>query len=363
MDWNVSALALGTAFLPLVDAEAIAMVRYAIDRGVNYLDIRYTPDIQRRESISRLVGRALQDGYREKIKIALALPSRNINSTADLDDYLQQQLDWLQVASADFCLPGWLDRQIWPGLKEKGILDWGESVLAGGRANHLGFCFHDDYQTLRTILDAYDNWTLCQIQYSYMDVDHHPGIGGIRYAADKGLAVVVAEPLKSGRLTRNVPHSVAEVWGEKLNERSPAEWGLRAVWHHPEVATVVSDVGTLEQLQENINLADIASEDTLTVQEQILVNRVRDAYRALEPINCTACRGCMPCPQDVDAPRIFELFNDAVIYDDVGIPQAIYREEGHEIDKCDQCGRCEEACGRNITICDWLEKAQEIFKN
>ena len=338
------------------------MVRYAIDHGINYLDLRYTPDVQRQENISRLIGRALQDGYRQKTKIAVTLPSRNISSTDDFERCLEQQLDWLQVESVDFCLLGWLDRQIWPVLREKGVLSWGESVLGEGRVGNLGFCFHDDYQTLRNILDAYENWSLCQIKYNYMDVDHHPGVGGIRYAVEKGLAVVVAEPLKGGRLTGVVPDSVTKAWGDALKERSLADWGLRWVWHHPEVATVISDVGTIEQLKENISLADIATADSLTVQEQIRVNQVRDAYRALKPVNCTACRGCMPCPQDVDFPRIFELYNDAVIYDDIETARAIFREEGHDIGICNECGKCEEACGRKVAIREWLEKAREIFE-
>ena len=357
----MSTLALGTASLPPDESEALEIIRYADDQGINYIDIGYTPDIQRRENVSRLVGRVLQDSYRGKVRVAVTLPSRNNSSTADFDRYLQQQLDWLGTDNVDFCLLGWLDRQVWSDLLEKKVLDWGDNVLADGRAEHLGFCFHDDYQTLRSILDAYRNWSLCQVKYSFMDVDHHPGAGGIRLAATNGLAVVVAEPMKSGRLTRNIPPTVSEVWDEVQPKRSPAEWALRWVWHHPEIATVVSNVNTLEQLKENIKLTDTASADSLTVPEQILVNRVRDAYRALKQINCTACRGCMPCPQDIDFPRIFELYNDAIMYDDVSTAQAIYHEEGHNPVACNDCGRCEQACGRQVAIRDWLEKAREIL--
>ena len=353
-------MALGTAYLPPGEPEAVAIIRYAIDHGVNYLDIRYTPDIQKRETASRIIGRALRDGYREKTRIAVTLPSRNITAT-DLDRYLQRQLDWLGIAGVDFCLLGWLDRQVWPALLEKKILDWGDSVLADGRVGQLGFCFHDDYQTLRNVLDAYGNWTLCHFQFSYMDVDHHPGIGGIRLAAEKGLAVVAAEPLKGGRLVRNIPPSVAEVWDDPLTGHSPVEWALRWVWHHPEVSTIVSDVATLEQLRENIDLAETASTERLTIPEQILANRVRDAYQALKPINCTACRGCMPCPQDVDFPRIFELYNDAIIYNDIPAARTIYLEEGHHLTACNDCGKCEEACGRQVAVRHWLEKARLLF--
>ena len=358
----MSALALGTAKLPANEEESIELVRCAIDSGVNYLDVGYTSDMERREQASRLIGRALQEGYREKVRIAVTLPSQGVQSTGDLDHYLQQQRDWLQIASIDFCLLGWLDRQTWPGLRDISVPDWCDSVLAEGGVSYLGFYFHDDYQTLRSIIDSYNKWTLCKIIFNYMDVDHHPGIGGIRLAVDKGLAVVAAEPLKGGRLIRNLPDSVASVWSDDSVKHSLAEWGLRWIWHHPEVATVISDVGTLKQLKENVNLADITSEDKLSVHEQILVNRVRDAYRDLKPVNCTACRGCMPCPGDVDFPRIFELYNDALIYNDFETARAIYREERHRIDTCTECGACEERCGRNVEILKWLKEARKTFE-
>jgi len=361
LDWEVSALGLGTARLPLDEAGSLAMIRYAIDRGVNYLDVPYLHDGKKRQALGRLVGSALGDGYRQKVKIAAALPARIIGSPADFYRYLNEQLEWLGMDCLDFGIIGWLDRQNWPGLQEKGVLSWLESAVASRKIDNLGFSFHDDYQTLRNILNAWDNWTLCQFKCSYMDVDHHPGVGGIRLAAEKGLAVVVSGPLKGGRLVGELPDSVATVWGDALLERSLVEWGLRWVWHHPEIATAVSDMSTLEQLKENIDLAGVAVADSLTVREQVLVNRVRDAYRALKPINCTACRGCMPCPQDIDVPRIFELYNDAIMYDDVETARSIYRKEGHDIAGCNECGLCEDACGRNITICDWLKKARQLF--
>lgn len=196
-----------------------------------------------------------------------------------------------------------------------------------------------------------------------MDVDHHPGIGGIRFAAKKGLAVVAAEPLKGGRLLRNLPDSVSETWGDHTKERSLVEWALGWILHYPEVSTVISDAGSMEELRENINLAGNVSEDRLSVQQQIVVNKVRDAYRALKSVDCTACRACMPCPRNVDFPRIFELYNDAVIYDDTEIPRAIYNEEGLDMGACTECGICEERCGKNVAVRKWLEEARKTFKD
>jgi hypothetical protein len=343
------------------ETEATGMLRYAVDHGVNYLDLGYIYDTGQREQLTCFISRVLKDGYREKIRIAASLPAAIIKSGQDVERYLNKQLRLLQIDRLDFFLLAGLDRQTWPELPAGDVWRRVETAIADGRLGHLGFAFHDDFQTLRTIVDAYDNWTLSQFQYSFMDVDHHPGTAGLKYAADKGLAVVVAVSLKGGRLTDNIPESVAGIWGGTEISRSPAEWGLRWVWNHPDVVTTVVDMNNIEQVKENIALADNATADSLTVPEELIINKVRDAYLDLRPIPCTACRGCMPCPHNIDVPRIFELYNDAIIYDNLEIPRAIYRDEGHRIQDCDECGSCVKACGRRIPITKWLGKARRLF--
>jgi predicted aldo/keto reductase-like oxidoreductase len=337
------------------------MLRYAIDHGVNYLDLGCPYDPGRQEGLASIVARALEDGYRHRIKIAAGLPARLIHSPADLDRYLESPLKWLKADSPDFFLLGGLNGETWPHLQAMGVLGWAEKAIDEGRIGHLGFSFHDHFQVLRDIVADYDNWALAQFQYSYMDVDYQPGVSGLRYAADKGLAVVAAEPLRGGWLTKEPPPAVAELWAAAPQRRSPAEWGLRWVWNHAEIATAVSDMSTLEQLKANIALAESAEADSLSVADEVLISRVRDAYRKLKPIPCTTCRGCMPCPRGIDVPRLFELYNDAVIYGDMETARAIYRREGHSIDSCDQCQLCLDACARQIPILDWLKKLSDAW--
>jgi predicted aldo/keto reductase-like oxidoreductase len=361
-------LGFGTGRLPTIGEspdpgsgdEATGMLRFAIDQGVNYVDLPYLYDTARRERLESFIGRALQGRHRQKIKIAASLPAARIKSADDLDRHVNGQLKRLGTDRLDFFLLGGLNRLNWPELPVEEVLRRAEALQKDGRIGSLGFSFHDDFQTLRTIVEAYDKWSLCQFQYSFMDIDHHPGAGGLRYAADKGLAVVAAEPLKGGRLTSNLPGPVARIWAG-ATRYSPAGWGLRWVWNHPEVATVVSDMSTLAQVKENIVLADTASADSFTVSDELLINRIRDAYRSSRPLACTACRGCMPCPLGIDAPRIFELYNDAVMYGDAGIPRSIYRDEGHCAEVCNECGLCIKACGFQFPIPEWLEKARRLL--
>ena len=335
------------------------MLRYAVDHGVNYLDLGCPYDLEGQRRLTSVVAKALADGYRAKVKIAAGLPSLLIKATADLDHYLEKQLEWLGTGSLDFFSFGGLNGRSWPRLHELGVLAWAEKAMGRGLIGHLGFDFHDHFQALRTILNDYDGWTLARFQYSFMDADFLPGVSGLRYAADRGLAVVAAEPLKGGRLDKEPPPAVAGVWASAPQRRSPAEWGLRWVWNQAQVATVVSDMSSLEQVKANVALAGKAKANGLTVSEEVLISRVRDAYRKLRPIPCTACHGCMPCPLDIDVPRLFELYNDAVMYDDMETARAIYRREGHDITLCNECGAC--VCGRDIPILDWLRKIAKAW--
>ena len=361
LDWKVSALGFGLERLPPDEVASVKMLRYAIDLGVNYLDIGWPFAVKSPERLSRVLREGLAKGYREKVKITATLPATKIKAPLDFDRYLEELLQWLGADNIDFLVLGGLNRFTWPSLQEMDLLRRAEAAMAANKIDHIGFSFHDQYQFLRDILEAYDNWTLAQFQYSFMDVDHHPGVSGLQLAASNGLGVVVSKPLLGGRLTKAIPEAAAVLWEDAQPPRPPAEWALRWVWNHPEVATVICDMSTLDQVKENAALAGIALADSFTVPEELVISRVRDAYRALKPIPCTACRGCMPCPQGIDVPRIFEIYNDAVMYGDTKTARATYRLERHNLDNCNKCGTCSSACGKRIPIPDWLKKARALL--
>jgi len=367
LDWKVSALAFGAMRLTLLNSSdpssideplAIQMMRYAIDHGVNYVDTAYGYHGGRSEVI---VGKALHDGYREKIKLATKMPSWMVDSPQAFDRLLNEQLKKLQTGKVDFYLLHGLNDTNWPKVRDFGVLKWAEGAMTDGRIGHLGFSFHDTFDVLKEIIDAYDNWAVCQVQYNYMDEKTQAGTRGLKYAHSKGLATVIMEPVGGGRLARPT-EAVAKVWADAPQKGTPAEWALRWVWNHPEVSTVLSGMTTMPQVVENIASAEHSQPHNLTADELALIGRVRDAYRAQEPIPCTNCKYCMPCPNGVEIPLIFGLYNDAVIYN---IPQmsrnrysgvASLKEEKRG-DKCLRCGECMKKCPQSIPIPDWLEKA------
>jgi len=368
LDYRPSALGFGAMRLPTIDGDparidedlATQMIRTAIDGGVNYVDTAWP---YHREQSEPFVGRALSDGYRARVKLATKLPSWLVETTDDFDRYLDEQLKRLRTERVDFYLLHGLGAERWHALRDLGILARAEQAVADGRIGHLGFSFHDDYPVFEEIVDAYD-WTFCQIMYNYMDVDFQAGTRGLRHAAGRGLAVVVMEPLRGGQLTRTPPQEVERIWTSAPVRRTPADWALQWVWHHPEVSVVLSGMSTMEHVIENLESAKRASVGALTPEELAVVHRVREAYRSLSPIPCTDCKYCLPCPSGVAIPRIFGIYNDLRMYEDLGRAQFSYNRmlpTEERADRCVACGTCEAVCPQQIGIIDWLRASHEAL--
>ncbi|MDQ7094501.1 aldo/keto reductase [Desulfosporosinus sp. PR] len=368
LDFQTSILGFGCMRLPILDGdpskinepEAISLIRQAIDNGVNYLDTAF-PYHQGQSEI--LVGKALQDGYRAKVKLATKLPVSRCQSFADFDRFLDEQLAKLQTDHIDFYLLHGLSKATWDRVKSLNYERFLEKALADGRINYAGFSFHDKYPVFQEIVDAYP-WTFCQIQYNYMDTEFQAGTKGLRYAAEKGLAVVIMEPLKGGKLVKNPPPSILKLWDKAAVKRSPAEWALRWVWNHPEVSLLLSGMGTKEQVAENLRLANVAEPNTLTEQELALIDEVKKQYLSLNKVDCTACGYCQPCPSGVNIPGNFALYNDAHIYDDFGSSRFAYNTfftPESKASACSECGACEEACPQQLPIREHLKEIQKAF--
>lgn len=370
LDWKVSALGFGAMRLPIINGdaskinepEAIRMIRYAIDHGVNYVDTAY---LYHRGNSEVLVGKALKDGYREKTKLTTKMPSWLIKSPEDMDKYLDEQLFRLQVDYLDFYLLHGLANEGWQRLKDFGVLKWAEEKIREGKFRHLGFSFHDEYEVFRKIIDSYDGWTVCQIQYNYMDEHYQAGTKGLNYAASKGLAVVVMEPIAGGRLAITPPKEIQESWDRTDVKRTPAEWALQWVWNHPEVSVVLSGMSTYEQVKQNVESAEISGVNMLTERELRIISEVRRRYKKLGFVGCTGCRYCTPCPEGVNVPEILSLYNEYYVENRNDEVKRKYWEHitpESQAKRCERCGRCEELCPQHLQIREILGRAAMLFE-
>ncbi|HBK86651.1 MAG TPA: aldo/keto reductase [Firmicutes bacterium] len=358
LDLEVSALGFGCMRFPVLDGdtakinepEAIRMVRHAIDEGVTYIDTAYNYHGGNSE---KLVGKALQDGYRERVNLATKCPVWLAETHEDFDKLLNEQLERLQVDHVDMYLLHALNKKSWQAAYDLNVLDFVRRALADGRIKHAGFSFHDELSVFKEIVDAFD-WDFCQIQLNYMDQEYQAGLAGLRYAAAKGMAVVIMEPLRGGRLTNNVPAEVQAIWNQAPIKRTPAEWALRWVLNQPEVKVVLSGMSAMDHVDENLRVAAEARANSLTEQELAIIDQAKEFYLNRTKVKCTGCNYCMPCPAGVAIPNLFTLYNEASIYDlapdNVAKSYARMVEDKKGADLCLKCGKCEAACPQHLEI-------------
>jgi predicted aldo/keto reductase-like oxidoreductase len=371
---QVSSLGFGCMRLPVIgkdnsridEQHAMRMVRHAIDHGINYFDTAYPYhgfDFSKGGASEPFLAKALKNGYREKVYLATKLPSWLVHSREDMDRLLNEQLERLDTGAIDFYLLHGLDITNWDKLLGFGVLEFLESALKSGKIRYAGFSFHDEVGLFRKIVDAYD-WTFCQIQYNYLDEEFQAGREGLQYAASRGLAVVAMEPLRGGTLVNGLPPAARELLQNAAPDRSAVGWALQWLWNQPEVTVVLSGMSHMDQLQENLQLVDQLSRQGWEQKDGDALQMAVDIIRKMQRVNCTACSYCMPCPEGVNIPRNFSLYNDHYMLNDPAARLRYQRflSDTAKASNCVQCGHCEPLCPQGIAIMEELENVNELFK-
>ena len=374
---NVSILGFGAMRLPILggsespadrfnpnklvdEEETIKMIKYAIGQGVNYFDTAYVYHGGKSEPA---LGKALKR-YRNKVMLATKLPVMQATKREDFDRFLDEQLKRLDTNYLDVYLLHGLNRQNWVKIKELGVLKFLDQIQADGRTRYVGFSFHDDVRIFKEIVDGYD-WMLCQIQYNYYDEHYQAGREGLIYAMSQGLGVVVMEPLRGGKLTDPISEEIQAIWDSAEVKRTPAEWGLRWVWNHPEVSVVLSGMSSMSQVVENVKLANDGNPNSLSRKELAIIDQVKETYKKMLKIDCTGCGYCMPCEAGVNIPANFSVYNDMYVFKTATDVSAIsynrFLSPERNASNCTECGECEEKCPQHIKIRDGLKLVHEAL--
>jgi hypothetical protein len=364
-DKKLSILGFGCMRLPrtadchIDEPKAVKMVRYAIDRGVNYLDTAY---VYHNGESEPFLGRALADGYREKVHLATKLPVWEVKSRNDMDRILDEQLFRLNTDHIDFYLLHGLGKSSWINMVNLNAGEFLDDAIADGRIRHAGFSFHDEVRVFKEIVDEY-NWTFAQIQYNYMDEEYQAGTEGMNYAAGKGLGIVIMEPLRGGVLARETAET-KKVFASGGQSRPAAEWGLRWLWNHPEITVVLSGMSTMQQVKDNISYAKGGRPSSLTPEDMAVYEEIRTFYRSRMKIGCTKCRYCMPCMAGVEIPECLSAYNDASVYNDTAGAKFSYDAFtgfGGDASQCQDCGVCESLCPQQLPIRKHLKEVCALF--
>nr|AGS52833.1 aldo/keto reductase [uncultured bacterium contig00009] len=345
--------------IPIDEARADKMVQYALDKGVNYFDTAYGYHGGKSETY---LGKILHP-VRTKVLLVTKLPVWNIQKTEDFERIFQEQLGKLQTDYLDVYLVHSFNSIYWEKLKRFGVLEFLDKLKADGRIRAAGFSFHDEIKVFKQIIDAYD-WDAAMIQYNFYDQDYQAGREGLRYAAGRGLGVIAMEPLRGGKLVNRIPGEAQKIWDSAAVKRTPAEWGMRWVWNHPEVSVLLSGASSLDQVRENTEMIKYAEPNSLTAEELDLFDRVRGVYRSKLKVDCTSCAYCMPCPAGVDIMTNFQLYNEIFLSDDKELSSFFYNnlmDKSQQAVNCTDCGACAEKCPQKIDIARDLKEAVKML--
>ncbi|HBE76541.1 MAG TPA: aldo/keto reductase [Firmicutes bacterium] len=356
---KVSRFGLGCMRFPGSETEAIEMVRYALDHGVNYSDTAYVYG-----NSEVILGKALKDGYRDKTYLATKSPIWNITKHEDFEKYLDEQLLRLETDHIDVYLLHNLGFDNWQKVKQYDGFSFLDKMIQKGKIKHKAFSFHGTLALFKEVVNAYD-WEMAQIQLNILDEYQQAGVEGLQHAAKKGMAVVIMEPLRGGHILNHCPGQALDLINAYPEKRSLVEWAFRWLYNMPEATVILSGTSTLDQLKDNLNIFENARPSVMSSGDLNFIKSIREQFENKSSINCTGCKYCMPCPNGVDIPQIFKLYNNASMMEGYPVDRVVYQNtivpSGCGVDQCIECGLCMEHCPQNIKIPENLKKAHETL--
>ncbi|WP_029320649.1 aldo/keto reductase [Butyrivibrio sp. AE3004] len=335
----------------------------AYELGVNYYDTAY---IYPGSEVA--IGEIFEKNHiREKIQIATKLPQYLITNRAAIDKYFNEQLSRLRTDYIDYYLMHMLsDIEAWEKLKKLGIEDWIKEKKASGEIKHIGFSFHGNSKMFIEILNAYD-WDFCQIQYNYLDEVSQAGREGLEAAGEKGVPVIIMEPLRGGKLVDQLPERAKKLIAADEKHRTAPELAFRWLWDQPQVTCVLSGMNSVQMIEENCRVASEVEVGEFTDKDFELIKNITDSINEHLKVGCTGCGYCMPCPRGVDIPSTFRCYN-AMYMDDKSSGRWEYmrivgmRKNPGLPSQCVACGKCESHCPQHIHIIEELKNADKALR-
>ncbi|MDR3062741.1 MAG: aldo/keto reductase [Methanobrevibacter sp.] len=371
---KVSILGFGAMRLPTVDGvknqidkeKASEMLEYGIKNGINYIDTAYPyhgTNFNGEGESERFLGEFLSNGYRDDIFLSTKMPSWIINSKEDMENIFNRQLELLQTDYLDAYMIHSVKQDVWDKLPDLGLFQFLDDLKSSGNVKYVGFSFHDSLDLFLEVIDGYE-WDITLTQMNYLDTDYQSGITGLQYSDILGLGNVVMEPLRGGKLSQDIPPDILKTWDKAKIKRSPVEWAFKYLYNMKEVDVVLSGMNTLEQVKENIAIANNSYPNTLNVEEKELIREVAAIYKDKKGNDCNGCGYCMPCPYNVNISDCFKEYNVSLIFDEVESAKHHYKlilDKEKRASNCTDCKKCIRLCTQQINIPDELKKVVKLF--
>ena len=368
---EISPLGFGAMRLPLKNGKinrelAKEQIYHAIDSGINFIDTAYLYG-----DSETFLGEVLQGEYKDKVKLCTKLPSINVRKYEDMEKILDEQLKRLQRDSIDYYLIHAVDLKTMNRLLKRDLLNFISKAKNEGKIRHIGFSYHGPKEEFETVLDCYD-WDVVMVQYNYFDEHVQASMEGIEYAASKGIGVFVMEPLKGGILAGKMPKEAEEVFKKANPDKSNAQWALEWVLNNRNVTCVLSGMNSIEQIDENIAIADRITPLSLSFEEMETIEYVKRVLRNSLKINCSTCGYCTPCPQGVNIPECMKIYNEKYLFGHKGLInqslidyfQYVCGVMGNtgNAGLCNGCGKCLRKCPQKLDIIAELKKVKKEFE-
>ena len=368
---EISPLGFGAMRLPLkngkIDRElAREQIYHAIDNGINFIDTAYLYG-----DSETFLGEVLQGEYKNKVKLCTKLPAINIRKYEDMEKILDEQLNRLQRDSIDYYMIHAVDLKAMNRLLKKDLLKFINKAKRDGKINHVGFSYHGPKEEFEIILDGYD-WDVVMVKYNYFDENVQAGMEGIEYAASKGMGVFVMEPLKGGILAGKMPDESEEIFRKANPNKSNAEWALEWVLNNRNVTCVLSGMNSIDQIDENIRIANNITPLSLSFEDMETIELVKRVLRNSLKINCSTCGYCMPCPQGVNIPECMKIYNEKYLFGHKGMFNQSFMDyyqyvggimgNSGNAGKCNGCGKCLRKCPQKLDIIEELKKVKKEFE-
>ena len=361
---KVSLLGYGCMRLPVIDNDdskidyekSSELLNHAIANGINYIDTAYFYHGQQSEIF---LGEYFKKyGNRKDIYLATKNPVWEVKEHSDFEKFLDTQLERLNTSFIDFYLLHALDKNRWDKCLELNVFEFLEKAKEEEKIKYIGFSFHDDLDVFKEIIDSYD-FDFCQIQLNYLDENYQAGLEGMRYAKEKGVSVVIMEPVKGGRLA-NLPNDITQPLKDIDSSKSNAYWALSWLINQSEISVILSEMNSLEQIDDNINACNEIRPNTLTAEELSAINKTKDNLNDKLKIDCTNCKYCLPCPSGVAIPDVFSYYNNMYVFNEADRSKKSYQnllKKNSDAAQCIECGQCEEECPQHLPIIKTLVEA------